>query len=647
MADRFGYDRPAGMTRSCIGMLAALLGGLACSTGAQARPRTRVVQYHGARIVVPASWPVFDLRTAPSTCVRFNRHAVYLGTPASMQRCPAHSVGRTEAVLLGPLSAVSARGARTGRAGSAAAALAGSASRVAVQRRHGVIITATWRGEPNVIERALGVRTLRAISARAAGAPPRAAEVTAHAASAFAGLGIDVCATPSSAALSAWSGSPYRAVGGYLGGANMACSQPNFTAAWVSTETAAGWHIIPTYVGLQAPGNSCGCASITPSAAAAQGTAAANDAIGRAEAVGIGPGNPIYFDMEAYSRTSSATATVRTFLASWTATLHDARYLSGVYSSGLSGIADLAALYGTSYLEPDDIWIADWNGQQTTSDPYVPAGDWPAHQRLHQYLGGHNTTYGGVTLDIDSNDIDGATVGSGGQFPDGTFVSVNGDPAIFRIAGGAPLLVSTWDAFGGPQPVIEISQAQFDALNPVPANGTFLLTNTGNIFRVAGGAPLTVSNWSLFGGPQPAVAIDQWDIDNITDPAAHLHTAPADGTVVEGLPSATYWLFGGGVRAPTTASSTATAVDDLGLAPFLQVASVPLPAVPAPQCVVPRLLHKTVSQATRALRQARCQLGTVHRPRHVARHHVLRVVAQTPASGAKRAVSYKVTVTVR
>jgi hypothetical protein len=631
-------------------MLAVLIGGWGCSTPAQARPRAMVVEYHGARVVVPASWPVFDLRSAPTTCVRFNRHAVYLGTPASAQRCPAHSVGRTEAVLLSLVNAVRARSAQRSpgaRANGVAAALAGSASKVTVQRQHGVIITATWGSEPSVIKRALGVHTLGAVGAHVASASRRKPVVKAHAASVFTGLGIDVCATPSGAALSAWSSSPYRGVGAYLGGANMACSQPNFTAAWVSSETAAGWHIIPTYVGLQAPGNSCGCASITPSKAAAQGTAAADDAITRAETVAIGPGNPIYFDMEAYSRTGSATAAVRSFLASWTATLHNARYLSGVYSSGLSGIADLAAVYGTGYLEPDDIWIADWNGRQTTSDPYVPAGDWPLHQRLHQYLGGHNVTFGGVTLDIDSNAIDGATVGSGGQFADGTFVSINGDPAIYRIAGGAPLLVSNWDAFGGTQPVIEISQAQFDSLNPVPANGTFLITNTGNIFRVAGGAPLTVSTWSPFGGPQPAVTIDQWDIDNITDPAAHLRTAPADGSVVEGLPSGSYWLFGGGVRALTTASPTATAVDDVGLAPFLQIASVPIPAVKAPQCIVPRLLHKTVSQATRALRQAHCLLGKVHRPRHVARRHVLRVVAQSPASGAKRAVSFKVAVTVR
>ena len=96
--------------------------------------------------------------------------------------------------------------------------------------------------------------------------------------------------------------------------------------------------------------------------ATSEGTSEAKAAIASAQTVGIGRGNPIYFDMEAYSPGSSATSATRIFLAAWTKALHAAGYVSGVYSSGASGIADLAAAYGGSYTEPDDIWIADWNG---------------------------------------------------------------------------------------------------------------------------------------------------------------------------------------------------------------------------------------------------------------------------------------------
>jgi hypothetical protein len=275
---------------------------------------------------------------------------------------------------------------------------------------------ATWGSQSSTIERALGLRSINQIPP-IAGSPVRSRAPLARAAAtphaAFTGLGFDACATPSSSAMSAWGASAYRAVGVYVGGANMACSQPNLTNAWVAAETSAGWHLIPLYVGLQAPSNSCGCRGIAPSQASSEGTAAANDAVSQASAVGIGPGNPIYFDMENYARNATNTAAVLTFLSGWTTQLHNSGYRSGVYSNPSSGIADLLSQTGNGYVEPDDIWFANWNGQQTTSDPAIPGNEWSNHQRLHQYSGGHNETYGGVTINIDGDFLDGETVGAG------------------------------------------------------------------------------------------------------------------------------------------------------------------------------------------------------------------------------------------
>jgi hypothetical protein len=213
--------------------------------------------------------------------------------------------------------------------------------------------------------------------------------------------------------MSAWSDSPYRAIGVYIGGLNRGCSQPNLTASWVAEQTAAGWHLIPTYVGLQAPTSSCSsCATLSPGSASSQGAAAAEDAVEQAQLVGIGAGSPIYFDMESYVRTSSASSSTLNFLAAWTNALRAAGYDSGVYSSSASGIADLASRLGSGYAQPDDLWIANWNGRTSTSDPYVPASAWSEHQRIHQYRGGHDETYGGVTINIDNNSVDGETVGS-------------------------------------------------------------------------------------------------------------------------------------------------------------------------------------------------------------------------------------------
>jgi hypothetical protein len=212
--------------------------------------------------------------------------------------------------------------------------------------------------------------------------------------------------------MAAWADSPYRAIGVYIGGLNRACSQPNLTARWVGEQVAEGWHLIPTYVGLQAPTSSCSsCAKLSSGAARVQGSAAAADAVADASAIGMGPGSPLYFDMESYTQTVSATNATLQFLEAWTQELHTLGYQSGVYSSSASGIEDLVSRLGTLYTHPDHIWIANWNGRQSTDDPYVPAGAWGLQQRIHQYRGGHDETWGGTTINIDNNYLDGGTVG--------------------------------------------------------------------------------------------------------------------------------------------------------------------------------------------------------------------------------------------
>jgi Rv2525c-like, glycoside hydrolase-like domain len=317
----------------------------------------RVVRFDGRVLQVPASWPVYRLSQHPRMCVRLDRRAVYLGTPAAQQSCPAEAIGRRRAIVVEPRSAA-------------------APSSLLPRAR----ISATTRARSGTI---------------------------------FTGLGFDACSTPSARSMSAWKSSPYRAIGVYIGGENRACSQPNLTPEWVAAQTAAGWHLIPTYVGLQAPTSACSsCAKLSSSQATAQGVASAIDAVEEANAVAMGPGSPIYFDMESYSRTSSATAATLAFLEAWTKKLHALGYLSGVYSSSASGIADLGDQVGTGYELPDHLWIANWNGSTSTSDPVVPSSAWTQHQRIHQYRGGHNETYGGVTINIDNNSVDGATVGN-------------------------------------------------------------------------------------------------------------------------------------------------------------------------------------------------------------------------------------------
>jgi Domain of unknown function (DUF1906) len=444
--------------------LAALLALLTAASPSAAASPWKTVTYRGYAISVPRSWPVYDLSRDPSVCVRFNRHAVYLGLPSRAQNCPAVATGRSEAILLEPVGASAAAGG---------APVPSPGDRATSWVTGNVRVVATWSNRRGLIARALHRLSLPAPfrptlhAALDAHATPR----TAHAADVvYTGAGFDACSAPSPQAMAAWGASPYRALGIYLGGVNSACSQPNLTSTWIINESAAGWHMIPTYVGLQAPSNSCGCAGISASQASAQGTAAAEDAVNDAQALALGPGSPIYDDMENYSRTSSNTSAVMAFLASWTSQLHAEGYLSGVYGNSDSVMADLVARYGTSYPEPDDIWMANWNNQATTTDSSVPSTDWANHQRLHQYRGAHNETYGGVTINIDSDYLDAATAvgGTGGQTAPPPALSIS------SAASGITRLNTSWSGSGlvSWQVLAGTTPGALAPMESVPANGS-------------------------------------------------------------------------------------------------------------------------------------------------------------------------------
>ena len=125
--------------------------------------------------------------------------------------------------------------------------------------------------------------------------------------------------------------------------------------------------------------------------------------------------------------------------------------------------------------------------------------------------------------------------GASSSVTEGSLVSYQGN--VYRIAGGAPIYVSSWDAVGGEQQATPISDAQFANLNPMPADGTLVYVKAGPVFRIAGGAPIYVSNWDALGGPQVSTLIDQMAIDHAGegDVWTHLNRFPEDGTILNAL----------------------------------------------------------------------------------------------------------------
>jgi hypothetical protein len=431
---------------------------------------TRVVAYAGVAVRVPVEWPVYDLAADGTRCARTDRHAVYLGHQGADAACPAQVLGQTEAAHVEPLDATvagasalaTARRVVGGHRVRVDPATATAHSVVAAVDEAGVLLTLSYGRDEALARGILGTLAVAPPNGTPrAGAPaaldpartavPRGG-AAAPARQPFAGGGFDTCGAPSAGAMRAWLGSPFGAVGIYVGGANRACPDGNLSASWIVRVTAMGWSLMPIYVGLQAPcAYQGGLATIDPGSAYAQGIQAADDAATRAQGLGLGPGSPLFFDMEAYD--PGCGSTVMTFLTAWNRQLHGRRYRSGVYSSANSAIRDLV---GDAVARPDAIWIARWDGVATTGDTVVPDNLWSGHQRVKQYSGGHTETHGGVTIDIDSDQCDadlGATVtprpleefipdNRGGRIWNAyqqtlaTGVSITGRPAAWTDAAG-------------------------------------------------------------------------------------------------------------------------------------------------------------------------------------------------------------------
>ena len=425
----------------------------AAATGATAGNSWRTIRFGGISLRTPSAWPVVNLARHPRTCPRLNRHAVYLGVPGPDPACPASATGKTGAVQILTVRPASP----DARLATKPAVVAGQPARtttdsaithtiVDIIPAAGMEVSLSYGNDLSTIRQVQSSIHLVRSTARprprtAAASRPATVPAPLPAQGLVTGAGFDTCAAPSAATMRTWLKSPYRAIGVYIGGINRGCAQANLSNAWLKTVLAEGWHYWPYYVGLQADCvQAYGDATIVPAKAAAEGTAAAQDAVTQARSLGIPAGTPITYDMEAYGGCGQQ---VVTFLSAWDRGLHAAGYLAGVYES-FSNVGDLISAAGTM-TEPDVINYADWDGKATTASTYMPATMWTSHQRLHQYLGGHNVSYGGATLNIDNDQLDVRLSGTHSVLPPPGFgiavgMNRNGTAEWFARAASGALL---------------------------------------------------------------------------------------------------------------------------------------------------------------------------------------------------------------
>ena len=406
-----GLIRLAGRrSAACVAASGLILAGAAVTAAAAQAPITvgwKQVSYAGVTLQVPRSWPAVNLTAHPSACPRLDVHAAYLGTPGPNPACPASGLGaKTGAVQITRLVA----GSPDALAATRPVVIGGRRARtnpdaatthtiIDVFPAFGMEVALSFGRDQALVGQVQSSIRISGHAAAKAPRPPLAPVATVQ--GVYQGRGFDTCAAPASGTMGAWLRSPYRAVGVYIGGINRACAQASLTASWINAIQRAGWRYLPLYPGLQATCGPAGNATINPNNPAAQGRAAADDAVSQAQHLGIPATTPIVYDMEAYNGCGGE---VISYLAAWDKELHAKNYSAGVYES-FSNVADLVNAR-RSMTEPDVMYYADWDGLATTASSYMPPGMWTQHQRIHQYQGGHNETYGGQTISIDNDQFD-------------------------------------------------------------------------------------------------------------------------------------------------------------------------------------------------------------------------------------------------
>ena len=261
----------------------------------------------------------------------------------------------------------------------------------------------------------------------------------------FTGYGFDQCLAPTQKAMNTWwRTSPFSAVGIYISGKSRACrDQPNLTPTWVVKQATRGWRLLPITLGPQA---SCqprfprydDDVTIDPRPgrkgtyvqALKMGRREAVSAVAAAKALKIAEGSTLWYDLEGFDHNNTACReSALSFLSGWTQKLHTLDYVSGVYSSVSSGIKaldDARVNRPDRFVLPDAIWLARWDGVANTSSSYIREDGWRPGGRVKQYRGGHDETWGGVRINIDSNFLDlgkGSTARPQGEMCGGTRVN--------------------------------------------------------------------------------------------------------------------------------------------------------------------------------------------------------------------------------
>ncbi len=87
----------------------------------------------------------------------------------------------------------------------------------------------------------------------------------------------------------------------------------------------------------------------------------------------------------------------------------------------------------------------------------------------------------------------------------------------------------------------------------MPVDGTFIkASGAGTVYRMAGGAPIYVPSWTAFGGAKPTIVVDASVVSHASRPGvwAHMRTYPANSTYIKPAGSTVIYRVMSGVARP-------------------------------------------------------------------------------------------------
>ena len=119
----------------------------------------------------------------------------------------------------------------------------------------------------------------------------------------------------------------------------------------------------------------------------------------------------VYYDLEFFTYSTACSAAARAFVRGWTTRLNELGIVPGLYATSNNlNQNKIYNLQPTPYV----VWIAEWYkvpGYRPEASiwnlNWLDNKYWSQHQRIRQYSGTHTETWGGASISIDSNVMDG------------------------------------------------------------------------------------------------------------------------------------------------------------------------------------------------------------------------------------------------